>query len=419
MRGIIEGFYGQPWSQEARLAVIEFAGRHGFDTYVYAPKDEPKQRRDWRQPYDAAELARFAELAEAGRAADVALVYCISPGLDIRYSLATDFRALSAKIAQARAAGFSAAMLAFDDIDAEVAVSEAARFGAEPGAAQAYLANWLYREQRTLAEPFHLYFVPTQYHGVTPSTYLAALRELLNREIDVIWTGPEVVSPAITAAAAHQFAALVGRPPVLWDNYPVNDYKPERLFLGPLLGRAPDLPRVLRGILVNPMVQARASLVALGTYAAYLSAPERYDPEAALQAAIAEVGGSAASALADLVEFQRQSPLEPRRAVAAGLVKSLAGGPDEQAEADLLRLQGVPEAIGQAATAGLADEVAPWTGKLARAAAVARSARAGGDREGLRAEIGSLRADPTDIAAPLLDYAERVLAAEPSAVARG
>ena len=39
-RGVIEGFYGIPWSFEERMSMIEFLSAIGMNQYVYAPKDE-------------------------------------------------------------------------------------------------------------------------------------------------------------------------------------------------------------------------------------------------------------------------------------------------------------------------------------------------------------------------------------------
>ena len=40
-RGVVEGFYGEPWSHEARLSLIDFYGRFKMNYYVYGPKDDP------------------------------------------------------------------------------------------------------------------------------------------------------------------------------------------------------------------------------------------------------------------------------------------------------------------------------------------------------------------------------------------
>ena len=69
-RGVIEGFYGRPFSHEQRLGLIRFIGAHGFNCYAYAPKNDPLHRERWRDPYPADEIARFRALSRCrGRAA--------------------------------------------------------------------------------------------------------------------------------------------------------------------------------------------------------------------------------------------------------------------------------------------------------------------------------------------------------------
>lgn len=40
-RGTVEGFYGTPWSHEARLSQLRFYGLNKMNTYIYGPKDDP------------------------------------------------------------------------------------------------------------------------------------------------------------------------------------------------------------------------------------------------------------------------------------------------------------------------------------------------------------------------------------------
>ena len=81
-----------------------------------------------------------------------------------------------------------------------------------------------------------------------------------------------MVNDRITAAEARGSAdSLGGRPPLLWDNYPVNDaMMADRLFLGPLRGRDPGLAEACSGYLANAMVQPRCSMLPLASVAAYL-----------------------------------------------------------------------------------------------------------------------------------------------------
>ena len=46
--GIIEGFYGKPWTWAEREETIAFLAPHGYGFYLYAPKADPYLRRHWR-----------------------------------------------------------------------------------------------------------------------------------------------------------------------------------------------------------------------------------------------------------------------------------------------------------------------------------------------------------------------------------
>ena len=39
-RGVVEGFYGTPWSHEVRLSLIDFYGKFKMNSYLYGPKDD-------------------------------------------------------------------------------------------------------------------------------------------------------------------------------------------------------------------------------------------------------------------------------------------------------------------------------------------------------------------------------------------
>ena len=48
--GVIEGFYGKPWTRQERSQVFAWMAASGLQTYFYAPKDDPHHRSIWRQP---------------------------------------------------------------------------------------------------------------------------------------------------------------------------------------------------------------------------------------------------------------------------------------------------------------------------------------------------------------------------------
>ena len=88
VRGVVEGFYGAPWSHDDRLDVISFLAERGMNAYVYAPKDDAKHRAKWRVPYKRKKQGRFADLARHSSAHGVRFGFAISPGLDIDYDAA-------------------------------------------------------------------------------------------------------------------------------------------------------------------------------------------------------------------------------------------------------------------------------------------------------------------------------------------
>ena len=62
VRGYIEGFYGNPWTQAQRLDMLRFAAAHGANACFYAPKDDPYHRKLWRELYPPEALSRLREL---------------------------------------------------------------------------------------------------------------------------------------------------------------------------------------------------------------------------------------------------------------------------------------------------------------------------------------------------------------------
>lgn len=86
-RGVVEGFYGAPWSHEARIDQLDFYGRSKMNIYIYGPKDDPYHRTpNWRKPYPAEEGERISQLAERAKQNEVIFYWAIHPGLDIRWN---------------------------------------------------------------------------------------------------------------------------------------------------------------------------------------------------------------------------------------------------------------------------------------------------------------------------------------------
>jgi hyaluronoglucosaminidase len=140
VRGIVEGFYGTPWTHAERLDAISFLAPRGLNAYVYAPKDDVKHRSEWRVPYDRRELDEFRELAAHAEAHDARFGFAISPGLDITYESAADRAAVLAKLRPLLDAGVPWFLLLLDDIPMQPRLAPR----------QAALATWLLERLRAV-----------------------------------------------------------------------------------------------------------------------------------------------------------------------------------------------------------------------------------------------------------------------------
>src|SRR5690606_10112739 len=98
--GVVEGFYGAPWSFEERLDFFRWAAGAGLEEYLYAPKDDPFHRARWQDPYPEDELARLTELVAGAADAGIRFTYAIHPGLTMRFADDADHAALAAKARQ-------------------------------------------------------------------------------------------------------------------------------------------------------------------------------------------------------------------------------------------------------------------------------------------------------------------------------
>jgi hyaluronoglucosaminidase len=329
IRGVIEGFYGPPWSHHERIDLIAFCGAEGLDTWVHAPKDDRYHRARWADPYPAAELERLGELVAAAKEHGVDFTYAIAPGLSICHASDEHFTQLIAKCEQVREVGVATVQLLWDDLEHALTCAEdRQRYGGEESpvaAAQADLSN---RFARELDQPGPLVVCPTAYAGTEDSPYRRTFGRLLAPETAVYWTGPEVVSIAITREELDVAAARFGgRQLVLWDNYPVNDFDPARLFLGPLRGRDPRLfDGALAGWVANAMLQAVPSKLPLATVADFVRDPHAYDPLSSFERALTAYGAEVLGALRRLAPGGAADVQVPNDV--AGVIEALAPGVD-------------------------------------------------------------------------------------------
>ncbi len=61
--GLIEGYYGRPWSWNERFETMRFLAAWGYGFHLYAPKADAHLRRRWREPHPAEEARSLATFA--------------------------------------------------------------------------------------------------------------------------------------------------------------------------------------------------------------------------------------------------------------------------------------------------------------------------------------------------------------------
>lgn len=283
-RGVVEGFYGTPWSHKARLALLDFYGRNKLNDYIYGPKDDPYHSSPyWRQPYPADQAQNIRELVASARKNQVNFVWAIHPGKDIRWTK-EDYDSLVNKFEMMYDLGVRSFAIFFDDIDG---------IGTDP-VRQAALVNDLTRDfVIPKGDVTNILICPTDYSQAWakpgPDGPLAVYGRDLNPNAEVFWTGAVVCSD-LTPETLQFINSRIKRPALYWWNYPVTDYCKHILLQGPVYGLDTTLtPEQVVGIESNPMEHAEASRLALYGVADYAWNIAAYNPIDNWERGLAEI----------------------------------------------------------------------------------------------------------------------------------
>ena len=275
--GVVEGFYGPPLSHEDRLDLLAWVGRWGFNCYGYAPKDDPLHRQRWREPYGDDDRDRFADLLARGREHGVEVALVLSPGLDWRPG--EDEPALVEKLRVFRELGATVLGIAWDDVP-----PGGADLGSAHGRAVRAAVEGVGTDVRWIT-------CPTDYATAVPTPYLEAYAAAVPDGVEIMWTGPSIVSPSVSADGARAMGSVFGRPPLFAENFPVNDgAMSDVLHLGPYPRRPADFPDATTGVFCNLMPRSRASYVGLALAARFWTDPTS-DREQAWREVVAAIPG--------------------------------------------------------------------------------------------------------------------------------
>ena len=275
-RGFIEGYYGNPWSNEDRAELMKFGGDYKLNTYFFAPKDDIYHNAKWRELYPPKELAAIKKLAQVGNETKNKYVYALHTFMhhairfDSKSNYNKDLEIIKAKFTQ----------LLENDVRAFSILADDA--GVPPQGPESYvtlledLTDWLIEQKKTYPDLVtDLPYCSNDYMGNGSSKQLKVVNKA-PRSVSIIMTGGRVwgeVSEGFTSNFKTNIASSgnEGRPPYLWINWPCSDNSKQHLIMG---GNQTFLhpgvnPDNISGIILNPMQQAEANKSALFAIAGY------------------------------------------------------------------------------------------------------------------------------------------------------
>ena len=290
IRGVIEGFYGKPWTHVERIDMLNFLAKAKLNTYFLAPKDEPGHRRSWQDLRPESELAKLRELVSHAATVGIDFGTAVSPGQTIIYSDPSELAALKGRLTQYLELGINLVGVFFDDIPNDFQSESDAKAFTSFAQAHATLGNQLHDWLKVEYPSASLVICPTVYRGTGREEYLVEIGSLLNSDVQLLWTGIQICSFRLDVRDALIFEESANRKPLYWDNYPVNDVAMiHELHIGPLRARESGLVDHSEGLLANPMGQAEASKIALWTIGEYLADPINYNPDESWDRALDQV----------------------------------------------------------------------------------------------------------------------------------
>lgn len=261
--GIIEGFYGKPWSWEARAETISFLAPCGYRFYLYAPKADLFLRRRWQEPHPEDVAKRLAALAAHARKNGVRFGAGLSP-----FELFNNFdnasrEALASKLRFLDDVGIEDLAILFDDMRGDVP---------DLAKKQVEIIDWARAHTRAT----RIIMCPSYYSddpildrvfGRRPEGYVEELGALLDLSIEMFWTGEEVISRQYSPAHLTRVAEQMQRKPFLWDNYPVNDGQrmSQYLHLRGFTGRSAANAARIAAHGINPSLQPTLNRIPAST----------------------------------------------------------------------------------------------------------------------------------------------------------
>lgn len=286
MRGIVEGYYGYPYTVEVRKDLMRWGRRYKMNTFIYGPKGDPYHLGYWRRDYPVSIPQEEAavgmitqddlrELAAVSVETKVAFIWAAHPAFSDPIDLSTERGTrtgadeLMTKFSHLYELGIRQFGIFLDDISVGNGVRDCKNHALLLRMVQDALKEKYNRPDAQPADTVRpLQFVPTPYalnfaSAQDLTTYFAAI-STVQPEINVYFTGSGVWSN-ISESDYVKMKGYVGRPVTMWWNFPCNDNNDRNIYLMDVDSyyRTDASLRSSLGVVCNPMAQGEASKVTL------------------------------------------------------------------------------------------------------------------------------------------------------------
>ncbi len=278
-RGFIEGYYGNPWSNEDRIDLMQYGSEIKMNQYIYAPKDDPLHNRRWRDLYDETDpkseesIQKIADLAKAGNESKCFFVYALHPFMNNAVDLSdnaydAELKAVQDKFEQViRKAGVRQIAILEDDATGETA-ERMVRFLND-------MQAWLEELKMEIPDlKTDILYCPTCYMATTDAK-MTTISEGVSEKIHILVTGGRIWGKVTKQFSDDFFNGLngngKGRYPYMWVNWPCNDNTKNSQIMGGhnyILNTGVE-PGSYEGIVLNPIQESEPSKVGIFTAADY------------------------------------------------------------------------------------------------------------------------------------------------------
>ena len=333
-RGIIEGYYGVPYTAEVTKDLFRFMARYKMNTYMYGAKSDPYHSRYWGDPYpttiteDQQRIGylnqdMMRDITKVASETKVNFIWAIHPGK--AFANAEDPQVLDkimAKFESMHELGVRQFGVFVDDVGVP----------SDPAIMKLCADNLTMLQQRiddkwnkkgaaatNTVKPLH--YVPQLYaHGWVSQERAREFYESLSttpEKISIYITGRDVWSVP-NNGDLELVSSWLGREVSWWWNFPCNDQDPTKLFVMDTYSNFRDethidnlshIEKGLKGLntlIINPMQQGELSKVALFSVADYTWNNAAFDNYESWEAAIpAVVGKDCAKAFKKLAPYLR------------------------------------------------------------------------------------------------------------------